>query len=65
MEQDECGRTWTSQGFDPSATECELPMGHAGQHKGPSPFGDGWITWSGGGRIAGDRVPVRNVRYLG
>ena len=54
-----CGADYTTAGHDPYGTNCDLDKGHKGDHAGPDPMGNGGrITWTGGGWIAGDRVPA-------
>lgn len=54
-----CGRSirMGSQ-HDPYGTECDLQLGHEGEHEGPHPLlEDERISWTGGGSAAGDALP--------
>jgi len=66
-----CDAMYVTGGHDPSATDCGLSSGHTlsngkrSPHRGPDPFGSsGFIEWEGGGSVAGDALPYRNVRML-
>lgn len=60
---DGCPAEYVTGGHDPCGTSCDLPRGHDGAHQGSDPFdGDSTIEWRGGGTVAGDPVPYRDVR---
>ncbi len=63
----ECGRDLTvGPHHDPYGTACDLePHGPEVKHEGPDPFGAGGrVRWHGGGTIAGDRVPARDLEWV-
>lgn len=60
----ECGNSISTGGHDPYGTTCDLPHGHDGPHAGPDYFGEGRMTWEGGGSCAGDPLPVRNAQHI-
>lgn len=62
--ENECGNSISTGGFDPYGTSCDLMHGHAGPHEGPDYFGEGRMSWEGGGSCAGDPLPVRNVEHI-
>lgn len=56
-----CGRSVT---FGEDGSSCEKDSGHPEKkHRGPSPYGEGYVEWEGGGWCAGDPLPVRNVVF--
>lgn len=60
-----CGQPFTTGGFDPYGTSCDLKHGHEGPHEGDDPFGTGGrVQWEGGGSCAGDPLPQRNVKFI-
>lgn len=62
----QCGATYTTGGADPYSTGCERDKGHypGTPHLAPDPMGgDGYVTWTGGGSVAGDPVPARDVEW--
>lgn len=60
-EAEPCPGSFTTRGADPYGTDCDLAPGHAGQHEGLDPFGEGRIRWTGGGQAGGDPLPTRKV----
>ncbi len=57
-----CGR---SVAFGEDGASCDKDSGHPEKtHRGPSPFGEGFVEWEGGGYCAGDPLPVRNLRIV-
>jgi hypothetical protein len=62
---DECGMSFVSgPSHDSYGSNCILPPGHRGKHTGENPYAEGFVMWTGGGTIAGDPVPTRNVEYV-
>lgn len=60
-----CGRVLVLGGSDPSGTECDLNIDHTGKHEGDDPLGsEQRVRWEGGGGLAGDRLPTRNIEYI-
>jgi len=60
-----CGRSVTlGSAHDPYGATCERDAGHSGPHRSPSPLGEGFYEWTGGGMCAGDPLPVRNARFV-
>lgn len=64
-----CHAAFTTGGSDPYGTTCTQPMGHDGSHIAPHPMAMGEldtsvITWRGGGSVAGDPLPYRDVTGL-
>lgn len=63
FEPEVCGIPVVFGGSDPSGAECDKSPGHGDDHEGDSPFGEGRVSWSGGGTCAGDALPVSNVTF--
>lgn len=60
--ENECGVTYQTGGSDPSASDCDLPRGHGGQHAADDPLDvERRIHWTGGGRLVGDRMVPKDV----
>lgn len=58
----QCGRDVV---FGEDGASCSRDADHPEKtHRGPSPFGEGFVEWEGGGSCAGDPLPVRNVRFV-
>ena len=54
----QCGADYEFGTDQPRHTYCDLEIGHEGAHQSDSPFVAGEaIEWSGGGLIAGERMP--------
>jgi hypothetical protein len=63
--ESQCGVELVLGKVDPYATACELPKNHfVKRHCGPSPFGEGFVLWDGGGSCAGDPLPVRDITFI-
>ncbi|GAB3861839.1 hypothetical protein ACFPIJ_56470 [Dactylosporangium cerinum] len=59
-----CNAHYATGGHDPYGTSCDHAPGHKGRHRGRDPFGgDGHVEWYGGGTVAGDPLPYRDVRW--
>jgi hypothetical protein len=61
--ENECGNSISTGGFDPYGTHCDLQHGHTGPHEGSDYFGEGRMTWTGGGSCAGDPLPVHIIEH--
>lgn len=64
--EDVCAASYTTGGHDPYGTTCDQEAGHypGTPHSGADPMGgDGRVTWRGGGYVAGDPLPYREVQH--
>jgi len=64
-DREPCSATFSTGGFDPYGTVCQLQPGHTGKHRGTDPFGGGgFVEWRGGGSAGGDPLPYRDVEWV-
>lgn len=56
----------TGPRHDPYSAGCDLEAGHHGPHAGDDPMGSSaWVSWTGGGMCAGDRLPAKATWHQG